>query len=106
MLGKPAGHDMVEGTYTLPVIRTLARPGVGDDLRSLLGRPLDAPTRDKARDLILGTDAIESVTVEGRRWADRADAALGPLRAGGAPLETLDGLAGLGHSLFDNLDLS
>jgi len=106
VLGKPAGHDMVEGTYTLPVIRTLARPGVGDDLRSLLGRPLDAPARDKARDLILGTDAIESVTVEGRRWADRADAALGPLRAGGAPLETLDGLAGLGHSLFDNLDLT
>ena len=23
-LGKPAGHDMVEGVYTLPVIRTLA----------------------------------------------------------------------------------
>ncbi|MHB8506462.1 MAG: polyprenyl synthetase family protein, partial [Acidimicrobiales bacterium] len=35
VLGKPAGHDLVEGTYTLPVIRTLARPGVGDDLRSM-----------------------------------------------------------------------
>ena len=42
-LGKPAGHDMVEGTYTLPVLRALAVPGVGDDLRALLGGPLDRP---------------------------------------------------------------
>ena len=106
LLGKPAGHDMVEGTYTLPVIRTLARPGVGDDLRCLLGQPLDPPTRDKARDLILSTDAVASVTVEGRRWADRAAAALTPLRSGDAPAAALDGLAGLGTSLFDHLDLS
>ena len=52
-LGKPAGHDLVEGTYTLPVLRALACHGVGDDLRALLGGPLDAPTRDKARDLVL-----------------------------------------------------
>ena len=106
-LGKPVGHDMVEGTYTLLVIRTLSRPGVGDDLRALLGRPLDGPTRDKARDLILATDAVESVTVEGRRWAGRADAALAPLRvdADAERIEALQGLAGLGHSLFDNLDL-
>jgi len=106
LLGKPAGHDMVEGTYTLPVIRTLARPGVGDDLRCLLGAPLDPPTRDKARDLILSTDAVASVTVEGRRWAERAAAALAPLRAGGPPSAALDGLAGLGASLFDHLDLN
>ena len=32
-LGKPAGHDMVEGVYTLPVLRTLAMDhGVGDEL--------------------------------------------------------------------------
>ena len=28
-LGKPAGHDMVEGTYTLPVLRALADPRGG-----------------------------------------------------------------------------
>ncbi len=105
LLGKPAGHDMVEGTYTLPVIRALARPGVGDDLRCLLGHALDPPSRDKARDLILSTDAVASATVEGRRWAERAAAALGPLRSPGSPAEALDGLAGLGASLFDHLDL-
>src|SRR5262245_57168861 len=32
-LGKPAGHDMVEGVYTLPVLRTLAMDrGVGEEL--------------------------------------------------------------------------
>lgn len=105
-LGKPAGHDMVEGTYTLPVLRTLALPGVGADLRALLGQPLDPPTRDKARDLILATGSIASSTVEARRWADRAVEALEPLRSDGAPETMLAGLAGLGHRLFDNLDLA
>jgi heptaprenyl diphosphate synthase len=105
LLGKPAGHDLVEGTYTLPVIRALTRPGVGDDLRALLGGPLDAPTRDKARDLVLSTDAVAQSVVEGRRWADRAAAALEPLRAGGAPEDVLTGLAGLGHRILDDLDL-
>src|SRR5262245_40942791 len=36
-LGKPAGHDLVEGVYTLPVLRTLAMGGgVGEELASLL----------------------------------------------------------------------
>jgi heptaprenyl diphosphate synthase len=104
LLGKPAGHDMVEGTYTLPVIRALAVPGVGPELRALLGGELDGPARDKARDLILGTDAILEATVEGRRWADRAAAALEPLRAGAAPDEMIGGLAELGHRLLDELD--
>jgi hypothetical protein len=33
-------------------------------------------------------------------------AALAPLRAGGPPSAALDGLAGLGASLFDHLDLN
>ena len=48
-LGKPAGHDMVEGVYTLPVLRTLAMDhGVGAELGELLGKPLDVAERDKA----------------------------------------------------------
>jgi heptaprenyl diphosphate synthase len=38
-LGKPAGHDMVEGVYTLPVLRTLAWATLPRRVgRSLLGR--------------------------------------------------------------------
>ena len=52
-------------------------PGVGDDLRALLGGPLDAPARDKARDLVLSTPAVHPRRVrEARRWAERADSAL------------------------------
>ena len=37
-LGKPAGHDLVEGVYTLPVLRTLAMDGgAGEELVALLG---------------------------------------------------------------------
>ncbi|MCU4186974.1 polyprenyl synthetase family protein [Acidiferrimicrobium sp. IK] len=105
VLGKPAGHDMVEGTYTLPVIRALVAPGVGDDLRSLLGGPLDGPARDKARDLILGTDAVSLSVSAARRWADRADDALRPL-ARHADADAVAQLDGLGHRLLDDLDLA
>ena len=109
-LGKPAGHDMVEGTYTLPVLRALAVDGVGDDLRALLGSPLDTPAREKARDLVLSTSAVATSIVEARRWADRADAALDPIRAGaggGSPsaLSRLDVLGGVGHRLLDELEI-
>jgi heptaprenyl diphosphate synthase len=103
-LGKPAGHDMVEGTYTLPVLRALSVAGVGADLRALLGGPLDDPTRDKARDLILGTDAVAEAVAVARGWADRADEALRPLTGTGHQ-EAVAQLDGLGHRLIDDLDL-
>jgi heptaprenyl diphosphate synthase len=99
-LGKPAGHDLVEGTYTLPVIRALALPGLGDELRDLLGRPLDGPTRDKATDLIRSSDAIEGAIAEARRWADRAAQSLEPLAATAA----LGALGDVGHHLIDALE--
>ena len=40
--GKPAGHDMVEGVYTLPVLRTLTLGrSVSEELGDLLGSKLD-----------------------------------------------------------------
>jgi heptaprenyl diphosphate synthase len=115
-LGKPAGHDMLEGTYTLPVIRALADPEAGPELSALLGRPLDAPELDKARDIILATDAVEVSLAEGRRWADLAGAALAGLsgstsRAAHGPegrptstsLATIATLSGLAHRLLDDL---
>jgi geranylgeranyl pyrophosphate synthase len=104
-LGKPAGHDMVEGTYTLPVLRALQVPGIGDDLTSLLGAPLDPPTRDKARDLVLSTPAVASTVATGREWADRAAAALEPLKASRAAEPHVDTLAAVGHRLLDELSI-
>jgi heptaprenyl diphosphate synthase len=105
-LGKPAGHDLVEGTYTLPVIRALAVPKVGDELRALLGGQRDGPTRDKAREIIMSTDAVVASVVEARRFADEAAASLLPLEAtNGASTEPVESLAGLGHRLLDSLDV-
>jgi heptaprenyl diphosphate synthase len=104
-LGKPAGHDLVEGTYTLPVLRALAVPGAGDDLRALLGGPLDPPARDKARDLVLSTPAVVSSVGEARRWAIRADDALNVMRQGGGTADGLAVLGQVGHRLIDELDI-
>jgi heptaprenyl diphosphate synthase len=106
-LGKPAGHDMVEGTYTLPVLRALAVGGVGDDLRALLGGPLDVPAREKARNLVLSTDAVEVSLAVARRWAERANSALDPMRAAanGEARESVDVLGGVGFALLDDLEL-
>ena len=41
-LGKPAGNDVHEGVYTLPVIHALETT---PELRDLLGRKLERPTR-------------------------------------------------------------
>ncbi len=101
-LGKPAGHDLVEGVYTLPVIRALLVPSIGDELRDLLGARLDTPARDKARDMIRATDALAESVTEARRFADQAAASLGPL--GDAP--TVASLAELGHRLLDTLELA
>jgi heptaprenyl diphosphate synthase len=58
-LGKPAGHDMEEGVYTLPVLRALAADdAVADEMRSLLGRPLSAEERDHALTLVRGGSGI------------------------------------------------
>ncbi|MGH9115998.1 MAG: polyprenyl synthetase family protein, partial [Acidimicrobiales bacterium] len=100
-LGKPAGHDLVEGTYTLPVLRALAIEGVGGDLRALLGAPLDPPARDKARDLVLSSGAVGSTLREARAWADRAEAALDPLVQRRRALGTVGRVA---HRLVDELE--
>ncbi len=96
-LGKPAGHDLVEGTYSLPVLRALADPEVGPELRPLLGRPLEHPEMDKARSLIRGSGAIGSALADAQRYADAASAALVPL--GEHPVARA--LAAAGHTLLD-----
>ncbi len=72
-LGKPAGHDMVEGVYTLPVLRTLQSGGIAAaSLLDLLGRPLGAAEREKAIEIVRAHGGVESSLVTAREWADRA----------------------------------
>jgi heptaprenyl diphosphate synthase len=75
-LGKPSGHDLVEGTYTLPVLRVLASPE-GEALRALLGKPLTDAERIAARELVRSNGAIPAALDAAREHADRALAALG-----------------------------
>jgi heptaprenyl diphosphate synthase len=73
-LGKPAGHDMVEGVYTLPVLRTLDLDhGVGAELRALLGKPLDVVERDKALAIVRANEGVESAAATARRYVAAAD---------------------------------
>jgi heptaprenyl diphosphate synthase len=76
-LGKPAGNDLVQGVYTLPVIRVLANGGeAGERLRGLLGSPLDEVQRDEARDLVRSSGEIEGALDVARGYADAAAGAL------------------------------
>jgi heptaprenyl diphosphate synthase len=64
-LGKPAGKDMLEGVYSLPVIYTLASP-VGVKLRELLIDGLDAADRQGAIEIVRHGPGVErALTVAG-----------------------------------------
>jgi len=81
-LGKPAGHDMVEGVYTLPVLRTLQSGGIAAaSLLDLLGRPLGSAEREKALEIVRAHGGIESALGTAHEWAERAVDACAPLPA-------------------------
>ena len=61
-LGKPSGNDLLEGVYTLPVIRALKGTN-SEALKDLLTSSIDGDKRDKALELIRADEAIES-TIE------------------------------------------
>ena len=77
-LGKPAGHDIEEGVYTLPILLTL-EGSRGPELRSLLVRDIEPSARDKAIALIRDGDAIKESIAAARDFADRGRRALGAL---------------------------
>ena len=89
-LGKPAGNDMIEGVYTLPVIRAMAHGEVGADLRQLLGRPIDTAARDEARELVKASGALKSAHADARRYANEANDSLRSFAdsAGGTALKS------------------
>jgi len=73
--GKPVGHDLVEGVYTLPVLRALA---AGDGLRDLLGRPIEDPELSKALSMVRSDGAVSGAMATAREYAAKAVAALEP----------------------------
>lgn len=79
-LGKPAGNDLLEGNYTLPVLRAL-RSETGDQLRSLLHGGLTPETRDQALILVRTSPGIADALDAARGWADKAKASLSSLDA-------------------------
>jgi heptaprenyl diphosphate synthase len=101
-LGKPAGQDLAEGIYTLPVLLTLADPVAGPELRPLLGQPLGQPERDKARSIVAESGGIGGSVEVARHYAElAASAAL----AGSSP-RLATSLGSLAHSLVDDLPTS
>ena len=99
-LGKPAGHDMVEGVYTLPVMRTLQAGGVpAMELLGLLGRPLDTAEREKALGIVRDNGGVASAHSTAQEWVGKAMAACDVLPASPAT----DALRAAPPALIDSL---
>jgi heptaprenyl diphosphate synthase len=98
-LGKPAGQDLAEGIYTLPVLVALRDPDVGPELRSMLGQPLALPERNKARAIVATSSGVPATLAKARRYATEAVDAVGGVRS----REVADALSRLAASLLDGL---
>ena len=72
-LGKPAGHDLLEGVFTLPVIYALR---TSEPLRDLLTQPADADRAEQARILACADGAVQGALDAAGTEAQRARAAL------------------------------
>ncbi len=73
-LGKPAGNDVHEGVYTLPVIHALQMSN--GELRGLLGRKLEWPEVERVVALVATPDAIDASMTAARAHAKKASEAL------------------------------
>jgi heptaprenyl diphosphate synthase len=98
-LGKPAGQDLAEGIYTLPVLLALEDPDAGPELRTLLGQPLGQPERDKARVIVAASPGVTATVAVARRYVAGATEAAAGI---GSP-RVAEGLARLAGSLLDDL---
>jgi len=85
ILGKPAGNDLVEGVYTLPVIHALAKPNQ-EKLRDILGEPLNEAEIDSVRLLVREAGGVESAFAAARAEVDAAAKALEPFAGSGSAI--------------------
>ncbi|MEL7158793.1 MAG: polyprenyl synthetase family protein [Actinomycetota bacterium] len=90
-LGKPAGKDMLEGVYSLPVIHTLASP-VGSKLeRLLLDGGLAEDDRHAAIELVRDGPGVASARAKAEEFVEQAQATIATVadnRAGQALADT------------------
>lgn len=106
-LGKPTGHDMAEGVYNLPVILTLQGGDsypAADELRELLGGPLDDEARLRSRDLVRESPAVAESVQVAENLVARAVEVLDSLQPeAGPPAPAIDLLAQLAQALPSSL---
>lgn len=96
-IGKPAGADIVEGVYTLPVIlelRTNAR------LRDLLSSPPSAADAEEARQLVIGSTGPATVA---QRAREHVGLALAALTGGGLHPTVTEAVTRLGDLISEPL---
>jgi len=99
-LGKPAGHDLVEGVYTLPVIRTLASGlPAATALAAMLGNPLGDDERMATLDIVRRNEGIEGAVSTARRYVEAAERAGADLPAS----ESTDALRESARALVDSV---
>ncbi len=98
-LGKPAGHDLVEGAYNLPVLRALKGPE-GDELRSILGAPIKGEVWVRARELVRSGEAVDQSVEVAQRYIASAVELLEPF--GERPAAVA--LSGAARHLLTDLD--
>ena len=98
-LGKPAGLDLREGAYNLPTLRALKSEG-GDELRSLLGTPLDGAPWERARAIVAASPGLDEAVAMAHDYVAAADADLDAFE--GRPAATA--LSGAAHHLLRTLD--
>ena len=103
-LGKPAGNDLVEGVYTLPVIRALASAG-SDALRDLLGSPLEPHEVDAAREMIRSNGAVGTAMGVARGFAQESAVALADVPAADEGRQVMSALGSLGDHLIENIPI-
>lgn len=71
-LGKPVGKDLLEGIFTLPVIRALQRDGA---VREHLAAPLCEEAVDNIRRMVINSGAVEeTLAIAEQHLCDAADA--------------------------------
>jgi heptaprenyl diphosphate synthase len=95
-LGKPAGHDLIEGVYTLPVIRALRSD---DALADALGGVLTDAEMHDVRERVRDSGEIESSIETARAEVDDAHRALDVV----GECEAADRLRGASVHLLDSV---